>query len=154
MTIIPVPGKEFQPSGKRKSTLAFAKKRLIGAGAAVVFLMLTTVISSLFGMINPVMTRIFMDRLLTGRNSEWLMPFIGVMAGLALLQIIVAWVQTVYRLKINGKMAVIGSTTYIWKVLHMPMEFFSQRMAGDIQSRQATNASIAGALVNTLRRFC
>ncbi|MBP0972557.1 MAG: NHLP family bacteriocin export ABC transporter peptidase/permease/ATPase subunit [Oscillospiraceae bacterium] len=149
VTIIPVPGKDFKPSGKRKSTLAFARKRLIGAGAAVVFLMLTTVISSLFSMINPIMTKIFLDRLLTGKNSEWLMPFIGVMSGLALLQIIVEWVQTIYRLKINGKMAVIGSTTYIWKVLHLPMEFFSQRMAGDIQSRQATNASIAGTLVNT-----
>lgn len=31
----------------------------------------------------------------------------------------------------------------------MPMEFFSQRMAGDIQSRQGTNAAIAGTLVNT-----
>lgn len=64
------------------------------------------------------------------------------------MQLIVAWAQTIYNLKINGKMAVIGSTSYMWKVLHMPMEFFSQRMAGDIQSRQATNASIAGTLVN------
>ena len=31
----------------------------------------------------------------------------------------------------------------------MPMEFFSQRMAGDIQQRQSSNASIAGTLVNT-----
>ena len=29
------------------------------------------------------------------------------------------------------------------------MEFFSQRMAGDIQQRQSSNASIAGTLVNT-----
>ena len=32
----------------------------------------------------------------------------------------------------------------------MPMEFFSQRMAGDILQRQSTNASIASTLVNTL----
>ena len=149
VTIVPVPGKDFKPGGKRKSTLDFAKKRLIGAGAAVVFVMLTTVIGSLFGIVNPIMTRIFMDRLLTGRNDDWLMPFVGIMSGLAALQIIVAWAQTIYNLKINGKMSVIGSATYMWKVLSMPMEFFSQRMAGDIQSRQATNASIAGTLVNT-----
>lgn len=149
VTIIPTPSEKFVPSGKRKSTLEFAKNRLTGAGAAVVFVMLTTVISSLFGIINPVMSKIFMDRLLTGQNREWLMPFIGVMAGLAVIQLIVAWVQTIYNLKINGKMSVIGSTTYMWKVLQMPMEFFSQRMAGDIQSRQGTNASIASTLVNT-----
>ena len=143
------PSEDFRPGGKQKSTLEFARKRLIGAGAAVAFVMLTTVISSLFGIINPVMSEIFMDRLLTGQNSEWLMPFIGVMTGLAAIQIIVAWAQTVYSLKIDGKMSVIGSTTYMWKVLHMPMEFFSQRMAGDIQGRQADNAAIAGTLVNT-----
>ena len=149
ITLNIIPSDSFEPSGKRKSTLDFARKRLIGAGAAVAFVMLTTVISSLFGIINPVMSKIFMDRLLSGQNREWLMPFIGVMSGLAAVQLIVAWAQTVYSLKINGKMAVIGSSTYMWKVLHMPMEFFSQRMAGDIQSRQGTNAAIAGTLVNT-----
>lgn len=149
VTLIPVPGEDFKPSGKRKSTLEFARKRLIGAGAAMAFVILTTIITSLFGIINPVMSKIFMDRLLTGQNRDWLMPFIGVMSGLAAVQLIVAWAQTIYSLKINGKMSVIGSTTYMWKVLSMPMEFFSQRMAGDIQSRQATNASIAGTLVNT-----
>ena len=149
VTITPIPGKDFKPGGKRKSTLEFARKRLIGAGAAVAFVMLTTVIVSIFGIINPIMTRIFMDRLLTGQNREWLMPFIGVMSALALVQIIAAWAQTIYSLKINGKMSVIGSASYMWKVLRMPMEFFSQRMAGDIQSRQATNASIASTLVDT-----
>ncbi|MCR5708510.1 MAG: NHLP family bacteriocin export ABC transporter peptidase/permease/ATPase subunit [Ruminococcus sp.] len=149
ITLNITPDEDFEPGGKRKSTLDFARKRLIGAGAAVAFVMLTTVISSIFGIINPIMSKIFMDRLLTGQNKEWLTPFIAVMTGLAVLQIIVAWAQTIYSLKINGKMSVIGSTSFIWKVLHMPMDFFSQRMAGDIQSRQETNASIASTLVNT-----
>ncbi len=149
ITINISPDEDFVPSGKRKSTLDFARKRLIGAGAAVAFVMLTTVITSLFGIINPIMSKIFMDRLLTGQNRDWLTPFIVFMLALAAIQIIVAWAQTIYSLKINGKMAVIGSTSYMWKVLHMPMEFFSQRMAGDIQSREVTNASIAGTLVNT-----
>ena len=149
ITLNITPGEGFEPSGKRKSTIDFARKRLVGAGAAVAFVMLTTVISSLFGIINPIMSKIFMDRLLTGQNKDWLVPFIGIMTALAAVQIIVAWAQTIYSLKINGKMSVIGSTSYMWKVLHMPMEFFSQRMAGDIQSRQGTNASIAGTLVDT-----
>ena len=149
ITINISPDEDFVPSGRRKSTLDFARKRLIGAGAAVAFVMLTTVITSLFGIINPIMSKIFMDRLLTGQNRDWLTPFIVFMSALAAIQIIVAWAQTIYSLKIHGKMAVIGSTSYMWKVLHMPMEFFSQRMAGDIQSREVTNASIAGTLVNT-----
>ena len=144
------PGENFEPSGKRKSTLEFARKRLVGAGAAMAFVMLTTIITSLFGFINPVMSKVFMDRLLTGINPDWLYPFIGLMTALAVLQIIVEWAQTIYSLKINGKMSMVGSTTYMWKVLHLPMDFFGQRMAGDIQSRQGTNASIANSIISTI----
>lgn len=38
----------------------------------------------------------------------------------------------------------------MWKVLHLPMAFFSQRMAGDIQQRQNANAAIAGSMVKVL----
>ena len=149
ITIIPVPSDQFEPSGKRESTLDFAGKRLIGAGAAVIFVTLTTAITYLFGIVNSVTSRFFMDRLLTGVNSELLYPFIGILILLALTQIIVAWVQSIYALKINGKMAVIGQTSYMWKVLRLPMNFFSQRLAGDIQNRAVMNASIAGTMVNT-----
>ena len=145
-----VPGPDFVPSGKRKSTLEFARRRLAGAGAAAVFVMLTAIITYVFDIVNPVMTGIFYDRLLTGRNPDWLNPFIAIMAGLCALQILVGWIQTVYSLKINGKMAVMGNTSYMWKVLRLPMEFFSQRLAGDILQRKETNASIAGTLVETI----
>ncbi len=144
------PGPDFQPSGKRKSTLAFAKNRLKGAGAAVAFVLLSTVIGYLFGIINPAFSRFFMDRLLTGENRELLLPFLLIMVLMGLAQVVVSWIQAVYSLKINGKMAIVGSGEYMWKVLRMPMEFFSQRMAGDILQRQGTNASIAATLVNTL----
>ena len=144
------PGEGFTPSGKRKSTLAFARKRLKGAAPAVAFIVLTSIISYLFGIINPVMSRIFFDRLLTGQAPEWLRPFILAMILLAGFQIVVQWAQAVYSLKINGKMAIEGNASFMWKVLKLPMEFFSQRMTGDILQRQGTNASIAGTLVNTV----
>lgn len=143
------PDENFEPGGKPKSMLSFARKRLVGAGIAVAFLVLTSVISSLLGVIQPVFSRIFMDRLLTGQNPEWLYPFIFALALFSAVQIIIAWIQAVWSLKIDGKLAVTGSAVFMWKVLRMPMEFFSQRMAGDILQRQGSNAAIAGTLVNT-----
>ena len=143
------PGEDFQPGGKPKSMLAFAKKRLIGAGAAVTFVILTTVITSLIGIIQPAFSRIFLDRLLTAENPDWLYPFLGALVLMAVVQLIMAWIQAVWSMRINGKMSVTGSASFMWKVLRMPMEFFSQRMAGDIQQREDSNASIAGNLVNT-----
>lgn len=143
------PSESFEPGGKPKSVVSFAKKRLKGAGAAIAFVILTTVITSIIGIINPAFSRIFLDRLLTGENPEWFMPFIFAFAGMSAVQLIVQWIQTVYSLKINGKLSVVGSTEYMWKVLRMPMEFFSQRMAGDIQQREGMNASVAQSLVQT-----
>ena len=150
VTIYISPNENFVPLGKIKSTVAFAKKRLVGAGAAILFVVLTSIIGYTFGVINPVMSKIFLDRILSGTNPQWLNGFIGIMSGLAVLQLVTAWAKTVYSLKINGKMAVIGSSTYMWKVLRMPMKFFSQRMAGDIQQRQHQNEKIAEILINTL----
>jgi len=144
------PGPSFVPSGKRKNTLEFAKKRLRGAGPAVAFVTLMSVITYLFGVINPVMSRIFFDRLLSGRAPEWLHPFILVMALMCIFQIIVEWARTIYTLKIDGKMAIEGNASFMWKILKLPIEFFSQRLTGDILQRQGTNASIAGTLVDTV----
>ena len=143
------PTGDFEPSGKPKSVLAFAKKRLAGAGAAVAFVTLTTLIASLISVIQPVFSRIFLDRLLTRENPEWFYPFLGALALLSAAQLIVEFVKAKASIKIQGKLAIVGDTTFLWKVLRMPMEFFSQRMTGDIQQRQSTNATIASTLVNT-----
>ncbi len=144
------PNEGFEPGGKPKSVLSFAKKRLTGAGTALVFVALTTIITSLIGIIQPAFSRIFMDRLLTNENPEWFYPFLGALAGLSVVQLVVAFVEARSRYLIEGKLAAVGNTSFLWKVLRMPMEFFSQRMAGDIQQRQETSASIADVLVNTL----
>ena len=144
------PGPDFEPGGKPKSTLAFARNRLRGAGAAVAFVLFSTVIGYLFGIINPLFSRFFMDRLLTGENRELLMPFLVLLALMGGAQVITSWVQAVYNMHLNGTMAIVGSSDFMWKILRMPMEFFSQRMGGDILQRQGTNASIASTLVNTL----
>jgi len=149
VTIFFQPTESFEPGGKKKSVLAFAKKRMKGAFGAAVFVLLTTIISSLLGVINPVFNRILLDRLLTRQNLEWFMPFIIALAAFSVVQLVISYFQTVYSLKINGKLSIVGSATYMWKVLHLPMEFFSQRMAGDILGRQATNATISQIFVNT-----
>ncbi len=143
------PDEGFQPSGQPKSIFSYARERLKGTGAAAVFVILTTTITSLLGILNPVFTRTFLDRLLTRQNPEWLAPFMLLFALLALVTVTVSWISAVYSLRIQGKMASYGSASYLWKVLRLPMQFFTQRLSADIADRQATNASIAGTMVQT-----
>ena len=144
------PGEDFQPGGKPKSVLAFARKRMKGLGVAVAFSVITMVITSLMEIIEPAFSRIFLDRLLTGQNPSWFMPFIVALAAFSALQVIVAFIQAIFQARISAKIATVGNASYMWKVLHLPMEFFSQRMAGDIQQRKSSNGSIAEDLMETL----
>ena len=143
-----IPDETFVPGGKRKSILEFAKKRLKGTAPLIAFFAITTIVFYLIGIINPVMSQVFVDYLLGGNNPGWLLPFIYIFAGIGILQVIVTIAQTLYKYKIRGKLDLVGSTSYMWRILRMPIEFFSQRMVGDLQSRQSENASIAETLVN------
>ena len=142
------PGEEFRAGGKKKSMMQFARKRLVGAGSLVLFFVLVTIITHVIGIFNPIVKQVFVDTLLGGKNPEWLLPFIIFVSVISGLQILTAFVDAIYKYKIRGKLALVGSTTYMWKVLRLPIEFFSQRMAGDIQKRKNENASIAETLID------
>ncbi len=143
-----MPGVNFNPSGKKKSMTDFAKKRMEGTGSAVAFTAITTCIISLCSMAVAGFARFFVDVLLGGNNPGLLAPFILGLSFISIVQIIALWIQAVYTLRISGKFSAVGNTTYFWHVLRLPMGFFSQRMAGDIEQRRMTNAGIADVLVN------
>ena len=142
------PGENYVPSGKKKSVLAFARRRMKGPGAALAFMAITTAITSVTAILAAAFSRFFMDYLLPGTNSALVNPFMGALILLTTVQILAAWIAAVYSYRICGKYAAVGNTTYFWHVLRLPMRFFSQRMAGDIEQRRLANANIANLLVN------
>ena len=144
------PDEGFEPGGKPKRIMEFARKRLRGAESALIFVVVTTVIASLIGILNAGFSRVFLDELLTGKEPIWFGPFFIGLGVLTFIHLAAAWIQAIYSLRLDGKMAVVGNSSYMWKVLRLPMEFFSQRMAGDIQMRKESNATLAGEIVNTL----
>ena len=144
------PGEAFEPGGKPKSVWSFAAKRLKGTGTAIAFVVLSSMIAVPLNVIRPGFSRIFMDRLLTGENPSWFYPLLIGLTVVSIIQILGSAINAIYSNKIHGKMDVVGSSTFLWQVLHMPIEFFSQRMTGDIQNRQNSNATIAGNLIDTV----
>ena len=144
------PTEGFEPTGRPKSIMNFARKRLKGAESAMAFVMITTAIASLIGIINAGFSRVFMDELLTGNETGWYIPFLIGISAVTLIHLIAAWIGAVYSLRLSGKMAVVGNSTYMWKALRLPMEFYSQRWAGDIQMRKTANGTLSEQIVNIL----
>ncbi len=144
------PGEGFEKGGKPKSILPFAKERLRGTTAAIIFIILTTAITAVLQLIEPAFGQVFMDRLLPGQNPEWVYPFLLLMVLFVVIRSVVDLLNMLYITKVEGKLAIISSSRFVWHVLRLPMEFFSQRMAGDIAQRQTSNERIAATLVKEL----
>ena len=148
LTMAPAEG--FEKGGNPKSIIPFAKQRLKGTGAAIAFIILTTIITAIINLIYPAFGQVFMDRLLPGKSPTWVVPFLGLMVMVVVIQSVVSLVQTIYISKVEGKLAIVSSASFMWHVLRLPVEFFSQRMAGDIAQRQDSNENIAATLVKDL----
>lgn len=144
---------EFEPSdtfvqdGKKDSVLKFAAKRLHGSSLSIVFVMLTTTLTAFISLLTPVFSRVFTDYILTGQSLGWLSNFLAFMAAAIVFLLIAGIINEVYIYKIKGKMSIVSNTSFMWHTLHLPMNFFAQRMAGDIASRQLLNDEIAETLV-------
>ncbi len=144
------PEDDFETGGQPESILKFAGERLKGTMPAIVLVTLTALIASIIGMITPAFSRFFVDNILTGKYSDWSLQFFLLLGALALFQIISLCIKSLYLLKLQGKTAIIASTKFLWHMLRLPVEFFEQRMAGDIIQRYASNQKIADTLINTL----
>ena len=145
-----VPGEHFEPSGHATSIWPFVKKRLKGTGGALAFLSLAGIASAVFGIAQPALSSSFVDKILTGANTAWLGPLLGLLIALAALQFLLTAATASYQNAVQARFVVSANCDYLMHVLKLPMQFFSQRMAGDIASRQRDNAEVANTLMNIL----
>ncbi|MDR1627704.1 MAG: NHLP family bacteriocin export ABC transporter peptidase/permease/ATPase subunit [Oscillospiraceae bacterium] len=145
-----VPGQDFKPEGKPKSVISFAKKALKGAMVPFILAFLITFVLKVVDMASPIFNKIFLDDILSKRNPEWLIPFIGIMFLVLAVQVLIGIIQSIYWLKIEGKFAISSSAEFMWHVLRLPLDFFSQRYIGDIVSRQESTGQIALTLIKKI----
>lgn len=144
------PSEEFKQAGSKPSVFKYAFQRVSKVKKDILFVILVTLITSISSIISMGLSRIFLDEILPGKNKEWFVPFIIFVSVFSIIQIVVDIISELVNYRINGKLAVSGSSSFMWKVLHLPMEFFSQRLVGDIDRRKMTNESIAKTIVYTL----
>ena len=142
------PGESFVKSGRRRSMLSFTRKRLTGAEGAVGFVMATAFVISVIEIINLSLSKVFEDFILDSSHGAYLIPFVSLICVLGIVWSVAIGAKEVGMLKISGKFDALGSSSFMWKILHLPTEFFSQRMAGDIQVRMVSNGEIASLLIN------
>ena len=108
------------------------------------------IIAAIMRLTSPISTKIFTDNLISGKNPEWLMPFIGILFAIMIIQVLVEIINSFYWLKIQGKFAIMSSSEFMWHVLRLPLKFFSQRYTADVVARQESTSNIALILIQKM----
>jgi len=144
------PGEGFAPGGQRPSTFDALARRFDGLGGPVAYLVALGMLLVVPGLVIPVFSSVFIDKVLVGGLDSWLRPLLLGMLLTAVLRMLLTWLQGQYLLRIRTRIALTRSAQFFWHVLRLPVEFYTQRAPGEIGARVAINDRIASLLSGEL----
>jgi len=144
------PGPEFKPGGKRPSVVRALQGRARGIRIAVSFCVLAGLGLVIPGLAIPTFAKIFVDEILIGGSQRWLGPLLVGMGVAALLRAALTGLQQHFLMRSQAKLAITSTGRFLWHVLRLPMEFFSQRYAGEVSNRITSNQTVAAVLTSDL----
>lgn len=144
------PGPAFRRAGRPRRVLSGLTRRMRGVGAPLLFLVLTSCGLLVPGLAVPILSRIFVDYYLVQKFHDWLLPLMVGLVGAALLRGVLAWLRQHYLIRLQAKLALRGACVFFWRVLRLPVRFYSQRYAGDIASRVGLNDRLADLIAGDL----
>jgi len=140
------PGPEFEAQPRSSDLIEGLKARVVGDQGSVLLIVLLSMLLAAPSMAVPVFTKIFVDNVLVARSLNWAGPVLGAMLLALILKFSLTWMQQHYILKLQTKLTLTSSATFMWHVLHLPAKFFSQRYAPEITQRCRLNEVLAGTL--------
>lgn len=144
------PGPDFRPGGEAPSLLADLRSRVRGSERTLLFALLAGVALIVPGILLPAFVQVFVDKILVQNLRLWYRPL---MLGLALTFLVRAgmgYLQRYVLLRLKTKISVTTSGAFLWHVLRLPTEFYTQRYGGEISSRVGLNDQVAAFLSGRL----
>jgi NHLM bacteriocin system ABC transporter peptidase/ATP-binding protein len=144
------PGPEFERGGHKPNLIRGLKNRLAGSLTPLTFLIIIGLAMVVPGLILPTFSRLFVDNVVISNMQGWVKPLLIGLTVTALFRAALTALQQHCLLRLETKIALITSSRFFLHVLRLPVDFFSQRSAGDIGSRVAINDTVARMLSGEL----
>jgi ATP-binding cassette subfamily B protein len=145
------PGPEFAPGGSRRTPLAGRYlKRVLSHDAALVRIVLTSILVQLFALAVPFLTRLLVDRVIPHSDRQ----LFEILAAGALMLVGFSALATFIRgqvlLALRTRLDSQLTTDFLEHLVHLPFSFFQQRSAGDLMMRVASNSTIREILTSAV----
>jgi NHLM bacteriocin system ABC transporter peptidase/ATP-binding protein len=146
------PDADFKTGGATGGLLQAMLARMASDRPALIFAALAGLFMVVPGMVIPVFTRLFVDRILIDSQMGWFLPILLGLFLSTMLEAGLAWLQGYHLLRLQYKLALAATGRYFWHILHLPVLYFSQRAPGEVASRLALNESVAKVVSGDLAR--
>ena len=137
------PGKDFEKGGRKRSLFLSLSRRMIGMKKALLYVLLVGLLLVLPGLLTPIFSKVFLDDILVERQMNWVRPLILIMGLTLCVAAILTWLQQVYLMRIELKLGISSSVKFFRHLFRLPMQFFYQRSAGELQNRVYLNDKVA-----------
>lgn len=144
----------FVREKKPRNGYVFVRERLKGQYGVLFQLFYVGLLLVFPGLVLPVLSQVFMDDILIGGYTNWLVKLLVFMGALVVLRMGLSYYRGLVLARLNAKMTTLSGYGFLRHMLRLPVSFFDQRYAGDLVERMGSNTSVneflAGDLAETV----
>ena len=148
------PSESFKPGGERPGIWNRLKKRLGGLSSIFTFLGFLSFLYFIPGFVYPTFSRFFVDDILIKNSLGHLKPLIVAMVLSCFITTVLQAIQNSVLMRFQVRLSLTSASKFIDHIFKMPLQFFVQRLLGELCSRISSCDSVAelvsGQLIGVL----
>ena len=137
---------EFRKGGSRVTAVRSLMRRLEGQRLGLLFVALSSLALIVPSIISAALPKIFFDSILAQGAAHWIRPLTAAMSLTAVLLCALTLLQQRALARVENNLAVRSASEFFWRLLRLPMGFFSHRHAGELVGTVTANDRVAGLL--------
>jgi len=142
------PSETFEKTGKKTGSFFSVISDLSIDKKTLLFVFLCGFLLAFSGIMIPTFSRIYIDTILIPHRDEWLLPLLGAMLLVAFFTALVTYLQEKTLLNLENRIAVQQSSSFFYHLLKLPLTFFMQRYAGNLNATMTSGEQMATLLGN------
>lgn len=152
--VLDIKATENITKSKNKKTFVSLLKNMIGGELKnILFFMIIGLFISIPGVLIPIISQFYIDNILLTENFEVAYGTLIILFGMILFKTSYTYYRNKMLMKLQNKLALVTTYSFLKHLFRTPIEFFSQRYYGDIANRVENNNNVcefvAGDLTET-----
>lgn len=140
------PGPDFQLMRAPRPTFLRLLAQLEGSWLAFSAIILTSAALVMVGALVPGLTQIFVDDYLVQGHGDWLLPLLAAIIAIGAFNAALSFVYLRGLLLLRTKINAVLSARYVWRMFHLPYEFFVRRSTVEVSSRTQLAMQVANTV--------